>query len=62
MYLIGFLMTVQPTPSASMHYGRPGMSQVQKRKGLLRPDHHLFARDEGMDGAAPLIDVRKGGL
>lgn len=46
LYLIGFLMSVSPQPSVSMHFGRPGMSRIQKTKRLLRPDGHLFAADE----------------
>lgn len=55
------LLSQQPaTGNVYSHvYGHPGQSRVQKPKRLLRPDGHLFARDE----SSPFIRHElKGGL
>lgn len=49
--LLAFFLFTQPVPprgepANTVRYGHAGQSQLQKRKGLLRPDGHLFARDE----------------
>lgn len=35
-----------PEHPDQLRFGHPGQSRLAKKRGLLRPDGHLFARDE----------------